>query len=80
MQLTYFPTSQCLHTCSCSCWNQSLTQVHWDGACVGLHAWWVGNRESPCGPKAPQSPNCVEALGSSYAPIPAKAASIVSFF
>lgn len=21
MQLTYFPTSQCLHTCSCSCWK-----------------------------------------------------------
>lgn len=58
-QLTYFLASQCLHTCSCSCWEpESLTQVHWDGACVGLHTWQVVNRESSCGPKPPLSPNC----------------------
>lgn len=44
--MTYFPTFQCLRSCSCCCWK-SLTQVHWDFACVGLHTWWVGNREFP---------------------------------
>lgn len=48
MQLSYFLTPQCLHTGSCSCWEpESLAQVHWDGACVELHTWWVGNREWP---------------------------------
>lgn len=81
MQVTYFPTSQCSDTCSCSCWEPgSLTQAHWDDACVRLHTWKAGNRESPCGPKPPLNPNCVAALGSSYAPIPAEVASIVPFF
>lgn len=48
MQMTYFPTLQCLHTCSCCYWEpESLPQVHWDGACVRLHTWWVRNREFP---------------------------------